>query len=213
MNVRAYQELNLRQGASESEIKAAFRKLAKTHHPDTGAGGAANVAKFRSAYQAYSELMGYKVKADGKARQRGPEAQATEAKAAPVSPTPFRFEGQRKLGLDVYLDIALVRPESLGFTIVLPFTAHEACPRCLGQGQTLGRLSPGGDVYRPQSCPKCQGRGSVGRNEFLTVNVTEEMAQRGKFRLRGVGGYLPKQAKRGDLIVSLRWVDSLPVDN
>jgi hypothetical protein len=36
------------------------------------------------------------------------------------------------------------------------------------------------------------------------------MARRGKFRLRQAGGYLPKEARRGDLIVTIRWVDRLP---
>jgi hypothetical protein len=36
------------------------------------------------------------------------------------------------------------------------------------------------------------------------------MLERGRFRLRGAGGYLPKEARRGDLIVRLRWVDRLP---
>ena len=197
MNVRAYQELNLRKGATESEIKSAFRKLAKENHPDGGSNGTGDVAKFRSAYNAYSELM-------KEARKNAP------ASSPLASPTPFRFVGERKSGLDVYLDIALVRPESPDFDIVLPFTAQEACPRCLGQGQTLGRLTPGGDLYRPQTCPKCQGRGSIGRPERIAIKVTALMAERGKFRLRGAGGYLPSQAKRGDLIVTLRWVDSLP---
>ncbi|MDR2368554.1 MAG: DnaJ domain-containing protein [Deltaproteobacteria bacterium] len=204
MNGMAYSELNLKKGASESEIKAAFRKLAKEHHPDSGRPGY-DVEKFRNAYRAYRELLGQAKKAGHEAAQ----------KPAPVSPTAFVFDGQRTHGLDVYYDLAVERPQSLdgGFGIVLPFTAREACPRCLGKGQTLGRLSPGGDVYRPRTCPRCHGAGSLGRASHLTVRVTAGMAGRGKFRLRGAGGYLPSQARRGDLIVSLRFVDSLPAGN
>ncbi|MDR2388061.1 MAG: DnaJ domain-containing protein [Deltaproteobacteria bacterium] len=201
MNVRAYRELNLKKGATEMEIKAAFRKLAKEHHPDTSQGGPADVEKFRTAYQAYQALL------------KETQKKAKIEFSAPVSPTPFRFESQKKHGLDLYVEIALVRPLSSEFEIILPFTAHEACPRCLGQGQTLGRLNFESQIYRPQTCPKCQGQGAIGQSKHLTVKVTEPMSQRGKFRLRGAGGYLPSQAKRGDLIVTLRFVDSLPVGN
>ncbi|MDR3134786.1 MAG: DnaJ domain-containing protein [Deltaproteobacteria bacterium] len=201
MNSRAYSELNLRKGATESEIRAAFRKLAKDNHPDTGLNGTGDVDKFRRAYKAYRELLG----------------QATSkpklAQVAPSSPTPFVFEGQRRHGLDIYVDIALVKPESPGFEIVIPFASHEACPRCLGQGQTLGRLGPDSSLYRTQTCPKCKGQGSIAKDKHLTVTVTSQMAERGKFRLRGAGGYVPSQAIRGDLIVTLRWVDRLPVGN
>ncbi|MDR2302462.1 MAG: DnaJ domain-containing protein [Deltaproteobacteria bacterium] len=207
MNVRAYRELNLKKGASEAEIKAAFRKLAKEHHPDTGRGGADDVAKFRSAYKAYRELL-RETKINGQKEFFG-----AAKVSAPVSPTPFRYDGERKHGLDVYVELSLVRPYGSEFEIILPFTSHEACPRCLGQGQTLGRLNFESQIYRPQTCPKCQGQGAIGEIKYLTVKVTEQMAQRGKFRLRGAGGYLPSQAKRGDLIVSLRFVDTLPVGN
>jgi molecular chaperone DnaJ len=205
MNTRAYNELNIKTGATEAEIKAAFRKLAKEHHPDSGLNGSGDVDKFRRAYKAYRELL------NGIVKNTVPISPA--GYGAPVSPTPFIFDAQRRFGLDIYMDLALVKPESPFFEIVLPFEAHEACPRCLGRGQTLGRLNPGGDIYRPRTCTKCQGHGSVTHKQHLSVKVTPEMAQRGKFRLRGLGGYQPSQAKRGDLIVTLRWVDRLPVRN
>jgi DnaJ-class molecular chaperone len=221
MNSQAYSDLHLNAGAGETEIKAAFRKLAKRHHPDTSSLGPADADNFRKAYQAYKQLLADTVckKAvvgkTGLARSNVAKASARQAapepKAAPVSPTPFVFEARRDMGLDVYLDVALVRPSDSGeFVIIMPWSSREACPRCLGQGRTLGRLGAGGSVYRPQSCPKCHGTGSVASEKHVSVKITPEMAAAGKFRLRGLGLYLPKQARRGDLIVSLRWTDSLP---
>lgn len=46
--------LELNNGASKEEIKAAFRRLAKIYHPDIPGG---NEAKFKEISQAYSELM------------------------------------------------------------------------------------------------------------------------------------------------------------
>ncbi|MDR1486891.1 MAG: DnaJ domain-containing protein [Deltaproteobacteria bacterium] len=200
MNTSAYQELNLRQGACESEIKAAFRRLAKDYHPDT-AKGVADTDKFRKAYKAYQSLLKNLPK-----NKRG--------RSFKLSSTPFVFEGQRNMGLDVYFDLALVRPkDDAPFTLVLPTTLFQACPRCLGQGKTLSRKQWDSNIYRAQTCPKCQGTGSIEQSAQIKVTVTSEMAERGKFRLPKAGGYQPKEARRGDLIVTLRWVSKLPSEN
>jgi DnaJ-class molecular chaperone len=199
MNTSAYHELNLREGASEAEIKAAFRRMAKDYHPDT-AQVSGDSDKFRRAYQAYRSLIKKFV--------------SDRAQIAKFSSTPYVFEGQKSAGLDVYYDLALVRPKVNGsFTLVLPTTVYQACPRCLGQGKTLARRRLDSNLYRPQVCPKCQGTGSMGTSVQLKINVTPEMAARGKFRLPKVGKYEPKEAKRGDLIINLRWVDRLPFEN
>lgn len=196
MCVNAYKDLNLREGAGELEIRAAFRRAAKDNHPDSCSTG--DVAKFRKACSAYKTLM-----KEAAVRKR--------ALFTASSSVPYVFDGQRACGLDLYFDIALVRPENgEGFTLSLPTVSQTACPRCFGQGRTLARRSGGSDLYRPTVCPKCAGKGAVSENKVLSVAVTSEMAERGKFRLKGAGGYLPKEARRGDLIVAMRWVDTLP---
>jgi DnaJ-class molecular chaperone len=202
MTTSAYKDLNLREGAGEMEIRAAFRRMAKENHPDSNQTG--DVSRFRKACAAYKELM---------RRLRAQNETLTLHHLHPAS-APFVFEAKRTAGLDVYFDIAMVRPRpDLPFTLVIPSAAHEACPRCLGQGRTLSRVNDGSSVYRPRVCPKCSGRGSISRPKDLAVTVTPEMAERGRFRLRQAGGYLPKEAKRGDLVVNIRWVDDLPTGN
>jgi DnaJ-class molecular chaperone len=211
MTTSAYKDLNLTEGANEMEIRAAFRRMAKDNHPDSSAKG--DVAKFRKACAAYKELMRKALSARKGSKPASTPRGASSASAETLHPdsTPFVFDGRRTAGLDVYLDLALVKPEpGRTLPLVIPTTALEACPRCLGQGRTLSRVADGSSVYRPQVCPKCSGQGSISRPKSLAVSVTPEMAERGKFRLRHAGGYLPKEAKRGDLIVSLRWVDQLP---
>jgi curved DNA-binding protein CbpA len=53
-----YAALGLRREASPDDVKAAFRELAKRHHPDAlaGAGGAADLALFKLINEAYSVL-------------------------------------------------------------------------------------------------------------------------------------------------------------
>ncbi|MDR1546836.1 MAG: DnaJ domain-containing protein [Deltaproteobacteria bacterium] len=190
-----YRELGLVDGASEGEIRAAFRRLAKTHHPDAAGRGPEDVERFRRAYKAYKDLLKKNVAGRG-------EDELT---------TPFVFEGQRTVGLDVYYDLFLVRPQAPGpFKLTLPWSSQQACPRCLGQGSVLTRLDQG-PIFRPHRCERCGGAGKIARRTKLSVAVSEEMAARGKFRLRRAGGYLPGEARRGDLIVTIKWVDRLPV--
>ncbi|MEL6504071.1 MAG: DnaJ C-terminal domain-containing protein [Pseudomonadota bacterium] len=56
-----YQVLGVSKGASESEIKSAFRKLAKKYHPDQNKDNPAAKAKFGEVSQAY-EIIGDKTK-------------------------------------------------------------------------------------------------------------------------------------------------------
>src|SRR5574341_556402 len=51
-----YQVLGLRRGASEQEIKRAYRKLARKHHPDVNPGNKAAEAKFKEITEAYEML-------------------------------------------------------------------------------------------------------------------------------------------------------------
>src|SRR5699024_1733263 len=51
-----YQMLGVAKDAGDSEIKKAYRKLARTYHPDSNPGNAAAEAKFKEISEAYSVL-------------------------------------------------------------------------------------------------------------------------------------------------------------
>lgn len=51
-----YQVLGVEKGADDSEIKKAYRKLAKKYHPDTNPGDKEAEAKFKEASEAYAVL-------------------------------------------------------------------------------------------------------------------------------------------------------------
>ncbi len=51
-----YEVLDINKGASEDEIKKAFRKLAKQYHPDVNQGDKASEAKFKEINEAYEVL-------------------------------------------------------------------------------------------------------------------------------------------------------------
>ena len=48
-----YEVLGLQKGASEDEIKKAFRQLAKKYHPDLNPGDKEAEAKFKEVNEAY----------------------------------------------------------------------------------------------------------------------------------------------------------------
>ncbi|KAJ1627589.1 DnaJ domain-containing protein, partial [Pavlovales sp. CCMP2436] len=48
--------LGLQPGASETEIKEAYRKSALKHHPDRNPGDASAAAKFQELSDAYAQL-------------------------------------------------------------------------------------------------------------------------------------------------------------
>ena len=206
-NLNSYQELNLREGASINEIKAAFRNLAKRHHPDADGRDAADVEKFIKAQTAYQKLM-KKAVAHNQARRAEAARAAETARATKVAPN-WRFIGRREVGLDVYFRLSVVRPESGGCKVVIPWQAQEACPRCLGQGRTLSRLGQN-SLYRPCACSKCGGQGVVSRESSLEVDIKPEMVGQDKIRLRKAGLYNAKSALRGDLILEITWSRAEP---
>ena len=212
MNKSSYQDLNLKEGASISEIKAAYRRLVKSCHPDAVGHDPGKVAEFIKGQSAYEKLM-KKAVAHNLAR-RAAEEPRPRAKA-PNSPQAenWRFESSREDGLDVFYRLKVKRPAAgRGCKIVLPWRVREACPRCLGQGRTLAKVSAG-DLYRPTACGKCGGSGSLARESKLETVITPEMVGREKIRLRKAGLYSPKEAQRGDLTLEISWVDELPHDN
>ncbi|UQZ88218.1 hypothetical protein C4J81_02920 [Deltaproteobacteria bacterium Smac51] len=204
MNSSIYNDLNISEGASINEIKAAFRSMAKACHPDSAGTNNANVEKFIKAQTAYQKLMKTAV-AHNKARR----AAQTEAAQENVAAN-WRFTDRREAGLDVYYSLSVLRPAEGGCKVVLPWQAKEACPRCLGQGQTLAKINSNSSVYRPCTCPKCGGHGTITRESKLEVSITPEMVGQGKIRLRKAGLYNAKTAERGDLILNINWVEDFP---
>src|SRR5262249_4448387 len=58
-----YETLGLKKGASEDEIKKAYRKLARQHHPDRNPGDKQAEARFKEVQEAYDVLSDKKRRA------------------------------------------------------------------------------------------------------------------------------------------------------
>ena len=169
-----YVVLGLQYGASESDIKRAYRRLARRFHPDINPGDRMAEARFRQILEAYETLM------DPDRRSRydsGGTTDPRERRASGFEGFDFSARGvdySASFG-DLFAEVLSERGTSrtpgpergadLHHTIQLSFedafagvqrpvavTRRETCRTCAGTGLT--RVSAG-------PCPLCQGSGAV----------------------------------------------------
>ncbi|GAA4343520.1 molecular chaperone DnaJ [Variovorax defluvii] len=163
----AFAELGLASGASEREVKAAWRRLASQWHPDRN-GSADAVTRMQRINQAFEEIRraGFRVP---------PETTAGDANAAP-SPSPNDAEasaGEQEAGPTAFDDgeggarghrrpihrkVKLTLEEAAAGCIkVLRGKLTETCRSCAGAGhQVLGG-----------NCTRCGGSGAVRKPSFF----------------------------------------------
>src|SRR4030095_3926146 len=134
-----YIVLGVAQGATESEIKRAYRRLARRFHPDINPGDQTAEERVREILEGYATL-----RADYSASFGDLFAEVlTERGRAP----------SQQRGADLHVEMQVTFEEALsGIQRAIAVTRRENCPTCAGTGRT--RLSTG-------SCSHCQGTGAV----------------------------------------------------
>jgi molecular chaperone DnaJ len=180
-----YDVLGVKKGASQDEIKKAYRKLAREHHPDKNPGNAEAEARFKEVQTAYDVLK------DPEKRKQYDTfgANGARGRGAPGA-TDFNFDfagnfdlgdladifggmfggrqrgggaqqrerGQR--GADVEATVNLSFEDSLaGAQVQVPVELETACSECHGSGARPGTS--------PKICPECNGRGVVSESQGL----------------------------------------------
>ena len=169
-----YVILGLPHGASESDIKRAYRRLARRFHPDINPGDRQAEARFRQILQAYETLMdpqrrsrydaGQGPETDDGRRRSGFEGFDFSARGADYSATfgdlfaevlserGGRAQAQER-GADLHHEVKLAFDEALaGTTRQVTVTRRENCRNCAGTGLLRAAAGP---------CPLCHGGGSV----------------------------------------------------
>ena len=181
-----YEVLGVARGASDAEIKSAYRKQAMKYHPDRNPGDHSAEEKFKEAAEAYAIL------ADTEKRSlydRFGHAGVSSAASAGFDPTVFQgfedlfgglgdifgfgdlFGGGRRRGGpqrggDLRYDLEITFEESAqGAETSIQIPRHETCEACAGTG-----AAPGSS---PTVCAQCRGQGQVRMQRgFLTVAAT-----------------------------------------
>ncbi|HZG35299.1 MAG TPA: molecular chaperone DnaJ [Gaiellaceae bacterium] len=168
-----YDTLGVAKTASADEIKKAYRKLARRHHPDANPGDAAAEAKFKEVQTAYDVLSDPEKRkqydAYGSANGRpGAGAGGASFEEFDLGDLSDIFGGlfggrggggrrggqarQAERGADLEAQVSLSFDDALaGAEVRVPVEVETACGTCGGSGAEPGTA--------PTVCPECSGRG------------------------------------------------------
>jgi molecular chaperone DnaJ len=184
-----YELLGVQRGASDAEIKKAYRKLAQQWHPDVNQEPEAH-ERFKQINEAYQVLS------DPERRQRYDLFGVAGAEAGPgqgfggfadifdaffgASAAGAARRGRPAAGSDLRYDLRITFEEAiLGTQKEIEFPVLARCDTCGGNGAKPGT--------QPITCPQCNGRGEIRgvRNTMLgqMINVTTCPRCRGDGRI------------------------------
>jgi molecular chaperone DnaJ len=182
-----YQVLGASKDASASEIKKAYRKLARANHPDSNPGDTAAEERFKAISEAYSVLS------DAEKRKQYDEERAyfSAGRFRPGAGGAGGFEdvfggagggfgdlfggmfgggraraARPRRGQDVESETQVSFEQALeGMTVSLRLSSDAACPACSGTGARAGTM--------PRVCPTCQGSGMQTTSQGGVFAITE----------------------------------------
>jgi molecular chaperone DnaJ len=176
-----YETLGVPRSASAEEIKKAYRKLARRHHPDANPGDKDSEERFKEVQSAYDVLSD-----TDKRKQYDMFGAGGSGMGAGAGPGGIRFEqydlgdlgglggfgdvfanlfgggGRARShalkGADTEAVLTLSFEDSLrGAETRIPVEADAACSTCAGSGAKPGPS--------PKTCPQCGGRGVVAESQ------------------------------------------------
>ena len=178
-----YDTLGVKKAASQDEIKKAYRKLARQHHPDANPGDNAAEERFKEVQTAYDVLSDDKKRREydrfGSTNGRGPRPgpgggpNVDFSNFANVGDLGDIFGGifgnpggrargrpQAMRGHDLETEVRLSFEDSLGGAEAkVPVEVTVACSDCGGTGAQRGTA--------PVICPQCNGRGVTSEAQGL----------------------------------------------
>jgi DnaJ-class molecular chaperone len=225
-----YEVLGVKRGASDDEIKKAYRKLARKFHPDLNPGDKTAEEQFKQLQEAYdvlSEAENRKlydqygenwraVKAGAGVPPPGWEGGQRTAGGAPPRGfdfSDFDFSGVGGGGFD-FGDLfgragRSARRSNRGQDVEAELElsleeAHRGGRRTLQlQAADTCPTCNGSGVKDNQPCPTCGGAGQVLRPKTIEVNIPAGVRDGSTIRLAGQGGAAMNGAQPGDLYLHI----------
>jgi len=163
-----YEILGVPRGASQEEIKQAFRKLARQYHPDVSKETDAE-ERFKEVNEAYTALSDVQKRAQydrfGRVDNMGGGAQDFAVNFNDIFEDLFGFSGgggagrgaarnRQHRGRDLQMAVELTFKEAVfGVEREIQFEREETCSTCRGTCAEPGST--------PRTCDTCSGRGEV----------------------------------------------------
>ena len=182
-----YDVLGVERGASESDLKSAYRKLALKYHPDRNQGSKDAEEKFKEAAEAYAVLSdpaearglrslrtrGARAHRDRPGSIRPPSWASRTSSAGSATPSASAIclaadagaAGRSRARTCATTSRFSFEEAARGSETSIQFPRAEACDTCKGSGAAAGS--------GPTTCPSCQGRGQQRYQQgFFTVART-----------------------------------------
>ena len=180
-----YEVLGVERGASEAELKSAFRKLAMKFHPDRNNGDSEAEARFKEINEAYEVLKdgdkraaydryGHAAFEQGGGAGFGSDFAST---FADIFDDLFGMGGRRggagggrgggrERGADLRYNMEITLDEAfVGKTAQVRIPTSVTCEACSGSGAKAGT--------KPKTCPTCGGQGKIRHAQgFFTLERT-----------------------------------------
>ena len=170
-----YKVLGVPKSASADDVKKAYRKLARDHHPDSNPGNKAAEERFKAASEAYAVLSSPEKRKEYDAQRAafggsggfrfpggGTSSQGNMGNFdisdllgvmfGTGAPPRTRTSTPPRRGADVETEVSVSFEQAVeGVTVPLRTTSDDACPSCRGTGAKAGTV--------PRVCYNCEGTG------------------------------------------------------
>ena len=226
-----YEILEISVDASASDIKAAYRKLARKYHPDVNNSEEAIII-FKEITQAYETLSNVderkkydilngifkpapevnKTESKGEQKYASYSKDKTSAKVPPKTNkiNPIKILKYIYTRIKKYKKVKDINKPKKGDNInteitITPDEVITGSKRIINIRTTKSCPQCGGRKFvHSGKCPKCNGKGSINETKKITVSIPKGIKDGAKLRLKGEGASGKNGGINGDVYITVR---------